>query len=257
MTGSNGAGLILQERDRSLLRELNVLRVIDREQAKLVGGFRSTTRANARLLALTNAGFLRRFFLGTTAGGRRAIYSLSTKGAATVQVTGYAPQRKPDALLAADLFIEHQLALNSVLFGFRYGPAPPDVSLRRWMYFQKPLSQSTALIPDGYVELAFPSGIKGMFLEVDQGTESSRVWAKKGELYIRLARSREFPALFHQSQFRVLVIAPTERRLLSIRATIAKLTDKIFWFSSLESLNHDFWSTGWIRPTGDQKHSLI
>ncbi len=43
--------MVIQERDRHLLREAAVMRVIDREQAKIVAGFGSTTRANARLLA--------------------------------------------------------------------------------------------------------------------------------------------------------------------------------------------------------------
>ena len=55
---------MVQPRDRKLFEELAVMRVIDREQAKIVAGFGSTTRANARLLALTRAGLLRRFFLG-------------------------------------------------------------------------------------------------------------------------------------------------------------------------------------------------
>ena len=63
---------MVQERDLHLLRELAVMRVIDREQAKIVAGFGSTTRANARLLALTRAGLLRRFFLGSGGGGKRS-----------------------------------------------------------------------------------------------------------------------------------------------------------------------------------------
>lgn len=257
MTGNSGAQTILQERDRRFFRELDVLRVVDREQAKLVAGFRSTTRANARLLALAKAGFLRRFFIGTSSGSRRALYSLSTKGALAVHVSGHAPHRKADSLLAADLFVEHQLALNTVLLQFRYWPAPPGVSLVRWMYFQKALSRTSQLIPDGYVEIAAPSGLKAMFLEVDQGTESSRVWTKKAESYLQFAKSGEFQATFQQPQFRVLVIAPTERRLRSIRGTIAKLTEKIFWFRDLENLNNNLWSPLWNRPNGDQKHSLI
>lgn len=42
MTG-NKQGLVLQPRDRSLLEELAIMRVIDREQAKTVAGFGSTT----------------------------------------------------------------------------------------------------------------------------------------------------------------------------------------------------------------------
>ena len=85
MNGNN-VGIILQDRDRHLLRELAVMRVVDREQAKCVAGFGSTTRANTRLLALTRAGLLRRFFLGTTASGRKALYSLAKRGAELVQV---------------------------------------------------------------------------------------------------------------------------------------------------------------------------
>ena len=94
MTGNEQHGMVIQERDRHLLRELSVMRVIDREQAKTVAGFSSTTRANARLLLLTRAGLLRRFFLGTIAGGAKALYTLSLKGAQFVGVPESGPDRK-------------------------------------------------------------------------------------------------------------------------------------------------------------------
>ena len=56
MTGNKG--IVLQARDHRLLAELGVLRILDRETAKIVAGFQSTTRANARLLSLTRAGLL-------------------------------------------------------------------------------------------------------------------------------------------------------------------------------------------------------
>ena len=70
MTGSKPLGakrrsVVVQPRDRRLLEELATMRVIDREQAKQAAGFTSTSRVNARLLALTGAGLLRRFFIGT------------------------------------------------------------------------------------------------------------------------------------------------------------------------------------------------
>src|SRR5690242_10376629 len=72
MTGNKKrGGLIVQPRDRRLFEELAVMRIVDREQAKLVAGFGSTTRANSRLLALTRSGLLRRFFLGS----RKSLYS--------------------------------------------------------------------------------------------------------------------------------------------------------------------------------------
>jgi hypothetical protein len=78
MTGTkhenkNRRGLIVQPRDLELLRELSVMRVADREQVKIAAGFGSTTRVNTRLLALTRAGLLRRFFLGSGGDGRRSM----------------------------------------------------------------------------------------------------------------------------------------------------------------------------------------
>ena len=77
MAGTNH--LIVQPRDREFLPELSTLRVVDHEQARFVAGFGSTSRANKRLLKLTRAGLLRRFFLGS-GGGRKALYALSEKG---------------------------------------------------------------------------------------------------------------------------------------------------------------------------------
>ena len=56
---------MLQDRDLRLLEALNSMRVINREQAR-VAGFRSRTRANERLLALTEAGYLERRWSGST-----------------------------------------------------------------------------------------------------------------------------------------------------------------------------------------------
>ena len=123
MTGNN-QGMILQDRDRHLLKELAVMRVIDREQAKCVAGFRSTTRANSRLLLLTRAGFLRRFFLGTVGGARKALYALSPKGAALVEVPYRGPRRASGQTLAADFFVTHQLWINEVYCLLKYRPIP-------------------------------------------------------------------------------------------------------------------------------------
>src|SRR5689334_8480583 len=75
MAGNNRTGIVLQPRDLRLLEALESMRVIDREQAKVVAGFRSTTRANVRLLALTKAGFLRRALLGSN----QAVYWLANR----------------------------------------------------------------------------------------------------------------------------------------------------------------------------------
>jgi hypothetical protein len=52
MAGNSRISLVLQERDLRLLESLEVMRVINREQAKVIAGFHSTRRANDRLLTL-------------------------------------------------------------------------------------------------------------------------------------------------------------------------------------------------------------
>jgi len=259
MPGNSTCPVVLTDRDRLLLKELAIGKVIDREQAKKIAGFNSTTRANDRLLKLTRAGFLRRFFLGTRAGGTKAIYSLSTKGARTVQVESRLIQRKNNSLLVGDLFVEHQLAVNSIWIQAKFTAVPvPDVQFVRWLIFPTALSKSTPLMPDEYFELRSTSGMYCLFCEVDRGTESLKVWSKKISLYLQFATSGEFQTLFKQSRFRVLVAAVSERRLNILRRTTALHTEKIFWFATLEEINRKgLFDPIWRRPVGEQKVPLL
>ena len=259
MPGNSTCAIVLTDRDWLLLKELAIGKVIDREQAKKIAGFKSTTRANDRLLKLTRAGFLRRFFLGTRAGGTKAIYSLSTKGAQVVQIEGRLIKRKNNSLLVGDLFVEHQLAVNSVWIEAKFKPIPvPDVQFVRWLTFPSALSKCTPLTPDGYFELKSTSGMHCLFCEVDRGTESLKVWSRKISLYLQLAASGEFHVLFKQSRFRVLVAAISERRLNILRRTTALHTEKIFWFATLEEINKKgLFAPVWKRPVGEQKGPLL
>lgn len=249
--------VVLQPRDLSFFRELAVMRVVDREQAKIVAGFRSTTRANARLLALTRAGLLRRFFFGA-GGGRKALYSLSPKGALAASVPAHGPRRPRDALLVADYFVGHQLAVNDVYCAVKYGGIPvPQVTLHRWLSFSGPVVPGIKLIPDGYLDFMTPGGLIACFLEVDLGHESQAIWKRKTEHYVALALSGAFKEQFGAEHFRVLVLATSDRRLQSIRKTVAEITQKIFWFATLASVSENLFAPVWLRPRGAQQTSLI
>jgi hypothetical protein len=243
-------GLIVQPRDLNLLRELSIMRVVDREQARIAAGFGSTTRVNTRLLALTRSGLLRRFFLGW-GGGRKALYALSIKGAQLAGVPLRGPRRRNDELLVADHFVHHQLSINQVYCALKIGTTPrPQVSFHRWLYFHEPLVAGLSLIPDGYFEFSTPGGIVGSFLEVDLGEEPLSIWKEKTRSYMQLALSGEFEKQFGQNRFRVIVLANSERRLHSIRKTLAAITEKIFWFSTLNHVEQ-FFGPVWLRPVGE------
>ena len=250
MAGNNRTTIVLQERDLRLLEALESMRVINREQAKVVAGFRSTRRANDRLLMLTRGGFLKRAFIGS----REAVYWLPGK---IIQERGQKGSNMPNEPSA--LFLKHGLEINRVHLLVQYNSIPvPGWWFASWQSFQKPLSATLPLIPDGYFELGSSQGFRSVFVEVDLGTEAVPVLAKKANLYLQLAASGEFQQIFGRSQFRVLLVTTSERRLQNIRAAIAKVTDKIFWLGTLDLTSPDkFWSVSWLRPTGDQLQSIL
>jgi hypothetical protein len=260
MRGNEHHGMIAQKRDRHMVRELNeVMRVIDREQAKIVAPFGSTTRANARLLLLTRAGVLRRFFLGTTGAGQKALYASTLKGAQLVGVPLRAPRRRNDETLVADSTVLHQLTVNEMYCAVKYRPLNlAGCSFRRWIAFYEPVLPGLRLIPDGYAEWQTPSGVLGAFIEVDLGHEGLTIWKEKVKNYLQLALSGECERRFSQNHFRVLVIAPSERRLRSIRTAVAATTQKIFWFASRDAIRADgFFGSVWLRPTGEERKPLL
>jgi Replication-relaxation len=259
MTGNRQRGVVLQDRDRHLLSELAVMRIIDREMTKIVAGFGSTTQVSLRLLELTRAGLLRRFFVGTIGSGRKAMYTLSPKGSEIVSARLGGINRPEGKLVSGDRFVEHQTGINEVYLAVKYSLVPNgNVRLARWHIFRQSISEAIKLSPDGYFEITSAQGTRAMFLEVDLGTEALSVWKQKTAYYLQLAFSGEFAKRFRQLQFRVLVVANSERRLANIRSGVAKSTDKIFWFATLDNIKREgIWSPIWLRPTADQYHSLL
>lgn len=259
MTGSNPTGVVIQRRDRHLLSELDTMRIVDLEQARTVCGFGSYNRTHDRLTRLTAAGFLRRFYLATEAGGRKAVYGLSQKAADFAHLQFRPIKRKANQLLSGDLFAAHQLAINDVIISAKYARALPEfVRFLRWRSFRQPLSKAALLTPDGYLELEARQDVKAMFVEVDLSSEAHKVWQKKISSYIQLAVSGEYARLFSRPQFRVLVITDSNRRMENLRKLVAKTTDKIFWFSTFSQIKTSgLYAAVWLRATGDQLQPLV
>jgi hypothetical protein len=207
-------------------------------------------------LKLVRAGLLKRFFLPTSTGGVGALYSLTLKAIQLIGASVRPLQRRSDALLTTDIFAVHQLAINSVLLAAKKPQA--SVELIRALAFRQVLSPDVPLIPDAYFELRSPSGIAPMFVEVDLGNESLNIIEKKALQYIRLATSGEYERIFQQPRFRVLFVAASERRLRNIRKLIAKRTDKLFWFATLNAINSEgLFAPIWFRPEGEERQPLL
>jgi hypothetical protein len=253
MSGNERSAIVIQPRDEKLLREIAMMRIVDREHIKAVAGFGSTRRVNARLLALHREGLLRRFFQGTKAGGQRALYALSAKGARLIGTAHHEFRFANDELLATNFFVTHQLAVNRIYCSVKAAPA---ATLIRWVTFSRPVDPP--LIPDGYFETDISGQTVAAFVEVDLGHEGLAVWKTKVRNYLHYAASGKFEEEFHLPRFRVLIIANTERRMQAIRAVVRAFTDKVFWFASFERIDRDgFWSTAWLRPADDSAKRLF
>lgn len=228
--------IILQERDQRLLSALDSYRVVDREQAMRLAPFSSVSRANARLLRLVQAGFLRRSFIGPTGAGRKAIY-------------------RPGRLRASfsEKLLRHQLALNAVRLAFE-----AEGRLLSWRSFSTPLSHVSSLVPDGYVEIADQRGVIPVFIETDCGTEPGSVVRRKAEHYLRFASSGEFERLFGREQFRVALITTSERRAQNLASAILAVTPKLFFITTLPRINSDGpYASVWLRPDGRAGQPLL
>ena len=153
MRGNNSLSVLLTNRDQHLFRELEIAKLVDREMVQEICGFPSVNRTNDRLLRLHRRGYLRRYFVGTEAGGRKSLYALSPKIAAVVLPTFHWRFKRPEnVLLIGDFFIEHQSAVNWVWIAAKYR-ALPNAEFLRWVSFPQSLSESIPLVPDGYLEV--------------------------------------------------------------------------------------------------------
>jgi len=247
----------LQERDLRLLRALPLLRIIDRRQAAFIAPFTSITRANSRLHKLNQAGLLKRFFFVSALGGKRAVYSLSKKGAEVAGVSANPLNRPADSFLIGDKFVAHQLAINDVYCAAVSKTPKGGPGIQNWRSFQRPVSLTSAIIPDAYFEIRTIEDIRPAFLEVDLGTEAFPVWDRKVKGYVAFAASGEFEKQFGHSRFRVLVVLTSDARMHSLRAHISKTTFKLFYFSTLQKISTEgFWGNIWLRPEGQQTQSL-
>jgi len=259
MTTIASVGTIVTQRDRNLLQALTVARVLDVAQIQIVGGFRSVRRANRRLLKLVRAGLLKRWFVGASGGGQRAIYGLSLQSASLIgESRARVVRLKHDSLITHSEFLAHQQAVNDVFLLARFRPLRSGFTCRTWLSFRAPFSQALPLMPDGYFEIAEGHVLHPMFLEMDLGTERAPVWKRKVELYLKFATGGEFERLFRAKRFRVLVVLPSERRLEAVRRTVAKRTEKLFWFATQEDITaHGLASPIWFRPIGAERMRLL
>ena len=112
--------------------------------------------------------------------------------------------------------------------------------------------------PDGYFRLLAKGRIYSFFIELDQSTMSNQRIKAKAKGYLEFALSGTYEKVFGVKYFRVLVIAPSQKRVANLKKTVEEVTDKIFSFTTLDQVaSPSVFEMIWQRAGQEGLFSLI
>ena len=237
--------LALTDRDRRVLVEVTRFGAISREQLMRLGLFGSKTRANERLHKLVLHGYLVAKRQALDAGGPRLIYLPGPE----IRDTQIVRKRFTEA---SELFLSHQLGLVDIRLAFEQG-----VPVKRWLADREFAGAAPGVIPDAYVEFERTDGVFCCFIEYDRGTETLARIERKVRAYLDLAYSGRFERTFTRRFFRLAFVLESPRRLNTVSATVARVTDRIVRLALLsELIEKGPLGSIWRRPGKELPESL-
>lgn len=261
----NPSPIILQPRDREIMVYVHEFKYLTREQIQRLFDFNCVTRANVRLRKLYDHSYLSRHFLPTIRGSSKAVYFLGPKGMEVVSEDLGVDISKPKINRKGfkDLFLNHQLALNDVRIAITLAiKENTQMSLDCWLNEDACLQEcgrSKRLIrPDAYFRFLNNGRIYSFFLEVDRSTMSHSRFRSRTQSYLEYAQSGYYQARYGVKYFRVLVVTVTLERLFNLKGLIEGLTDKIFWFTTMEQIcSKNIFQSIWYRAGHNGLYNLI
>lgn len=217
----------LEERDRRVLAEIFLSKVIRRDDLIAFGFFTSIPRCNARLLALKQEGLLKsRMELGGMEL-RAALYCCTSKG---VRIAADVLDISQDEAIEIhrsgirELAIKHALRCNDLRSRFlRELTDESEVRLASWSqellcHHEFQVGERTTVIkPDALAELAGPDGHRHVFIEVDLGNAAIPKIKEKLHRFQTYADSGAFREAYGADQFSVLLVTTDERRLAHLQ----------------------------------------
>ena len=225
--------------------------------------FGSATRGRNRLKLLYHHGFLDRTFpptVGPSTG--EAIYSLGPAAVSElVTLYGLAPEdvrRKRGKV--EPFFIAHQLLVARFRLRLAHVGAPHGIRLRDWreeraaeLRFEARGDDGSLaaqrLVPDGMAWLESKRARFAFCLEADRGTMTVGRLRSKFERYRQAQLTGTMREHFGAERFRVLVTAPTERRLTSLAEAATEAGARSVWLMVEDELVGDpILGAVWRRP---------
>ena len=270
----NPGRMVLQPRDREILKAVNSFRVLSRAQIETLFNFKCVRRVNKRLRKLYDHHYLSRFFLPTIRGSAKAIYYLGPKGIPIVSenfgvdINLIKLKRKATSKLKG-LFLNHALELNDIRIAFSFGLKNyPNMKLERWIddydctqeYNAPGLGNDITkrFRPDGYLRFYYHDNPFGFFLEYDRSTMTLRRFTAKVHSYIEFGNLGYYRRRFGLSEFRVLVITKTGNRLYNLKRAVETINKTIFRFTTIDQIRpNTLFNPIWLRAGEKEKYPLI
>ena len=269
----NPTRLILQQRDREIIKSIYSFRILTRQQLQQLFRINSTRRINQRLRKLYDHKYLSRYFLPTIRGSAKAIYYLGPQGGTIVADElgidlNLIKQKRKSTVELQELFLNHVLGLNDIRIAFYLSLFIfPDMTLERWIndndcHQQYRVTANGKNVikqfrPDGYFRILHKGKLYSFFIEYDRSTMTQGRFAGKVLSYLNFYSLGYYEKRFGVQYFRVLVVTKTRERLSNLQRTVGTITDKLFWFTTMEQITPNMvFGPIWQR-VGDRSNSSL
>src|SRR3989338_7592912 len=269
--------LKLQPRDITLLRDVGEFRFLNTPQILALhkGGERNLLR---RLSSLFQHGYLDRPEKQTSARltSSHMVYSLGRKGAEQLSKDAeeregiYRRVREVERTLP---LMAHSLMISQFRVCLTLAAKTRGVKITRWSqgYDLKEIlrhvhGENPSLVPDAFFTLEDKDDVINFFLEADRGTMTAERFVNKLKTYWSWRSDERLKKKLRLARFRVLTVAPSERRSDSLRNAGKGGGPRgggslMFLFASETRYNTTtpkaILQTIWKSPKDDTPHSIL
>lgn len=240
--------LALTERDKEIIRDVYRFRFLTSGQLA-ERFFPSKSKADRRLRLLYDHGYLDRIVRPSERGSSELIYVFSTKSADLLaQERGIQKSElswKPSFNKVSPHTLEHEidivrfhLAIDRSIRetpGTTWSSWQSRLTLRSkpdWrLYDRQKAAKRNLQIPDAFLTIQTPKGKTGFFLEMDRGTESATVFARKLVAYEVAHSAGDVRNATGLQACRILTVATSVRRVETLMAVAQERSNRLlFWF---------------------------
>jgi hypothetical protein len=255
-------GFVVRERDIALLEDIAQYRWLTTSQLELLRAhdsrpecrFVSRLPLTRRLKLLFHHGYVQRVIRPQAKGSLEPVYLLDSEGVRILSQRHGEVVARPASQVPKQAALEHLLAINQFRVSLTTGCSQrSDCGLIHWhssegvKFTTEVLERGervskTTIIPDGSFTLRVLNQRLFYFLEVDLGTEPGRTLIHKCRAYFAYWRTGGFARDFSvpaQLGFRVLFVAPSARRVETIRSAIRGLETgrRMFWTTTADNID--------------------